>query len=342
MPNGAVIDVVTLTNANGVEARVINYGAIIVSLRVPDRRGRLDDVVLGFDDLDGYLNDPPYFGAIVGRYANRIAGGQFGLDGKSYQLATNNGPNHLHGGVKGFDKVIWAAEPFETDEAVGVVLTYTSRDGEEGYPGTVSVRVKYTLNAEDELTVEFLAASDAATPINLSQHTYFNLAGDGRRDVLDHIMTIDAQNYTPVDETLIPTGEIAPVAETPFDFTVSHSIGSRIEWVDQQLRYGGGYDHNFVLDRAGAGLQRAARVEEPSTGRVLEVFTTEPGLQFYTGNFLDGTLTGKAGRIYRHRYGFCLETQHYPDSPNQPSFPSTTLRPGEEHRSETRFRFTTE
>lgn len=336
---GDSVDVYTLTNGNGVEVRAITYGGIIVSLRVPDRNGRLDDVVLGFNDLDGYLEDSPYFGAIVGRYANRIANGRFTLDDSTYQLVTNNGPNHLHGGVRGFDKVVWAAEPFVGDSGVGVVLTHTSPDGDQGYPGTLFVRVRYTLTSSDELDIDYFATADRATPVNLSQHTYFNLAGDGRRDVLDHVLMIEASRFTPVDSTLIPTGEMAPVERTPFDFRQPTTIGQRIEQDDVQLGHGGGYDHNFVLDRVGPDLAHAARVEEPGTGRVLDIHTTEPGLQFYSGNFLDGTVVGKSGRVYRHRYGFCLETQHFPDSPNQAGFPSTILRPRAAYRSRTVFTF---
>ena len=339
MPDGEAVDVFTLTNANGAEVRAITYGGIIVSLRVPDRDGRLGDIVLGFDDLYGYLEDSPYFGAIVGRYANRIANGRFRLDGVAYHLATNNGPNHLHGGVQGFDKVVWEAQPLESDSGVGVVFTHTSPAGDEGFPGTLSIRVTYTLTPSNELVVDYVAATDQATPVNLSQHTYFNLAGDGRRDVLQHVLTINAGHFTPVDATLIPTGVIAPVAGTPFDFTAPTPIGTRIDGDHDQLRNGGGYDHNFVLDRDGPGLIHAARAADPTSGRVMDVYTTEPGLQFYSGNFLDGSITGKAGRVYGHRHGFCLETQHYPDSPNQPGFPSTILRPGEEYRSRTVFAF---
>jgi aldose 1-epimerase len=340
-PAGDTVEVVTLTNRNGVEVRAMTYGAIIVSLRVPDRAGQLADVVLGFDSLDGYLEDSPYFGAIVGRYANRIANGKFTLDGTTYSLATNNGPNHLHGGVRGFDKIVWDAEPFENDSGAGVTFSTTSPDGDEGYPGTLSVRVSYTLLPSNQLVVDYYATTDRSTPINLSQHSYFNLAGDGERDVLEHRLTINASHYTPVDTTLIPTGAIASVEGTPFDFTDPNAIGSRIDGDHEQLLAGGGYDHNFVLDRDRTGLALAARVEEPATGRVLEIYTTEPGLQFYSGNFLDGSLTGKAQRIYRHRYGFCLETQHFPDSPNQPNFPSTILRPGDQYRSQTVFAFST-
>ncbi len=336
---GEAVDVITLTNARGLELRAITYGGIIVSLRTPDRHGNLADVVLGYDDLDGYLGDSPYFGAIVGRYGNRIANGRFALDGEAYQLATNNEPNHLHGGLRGFDKVVWSAELLESDDGVGVIFTHVSADGDEGYPGTLSVQVTYTLTDQNELILDYFATTDKATPINLTQHTYLNLAGNGSGDVLGHQLRINAENFTPVDETLIPTGELASVNGTPFDFTTSTPIGARIEQDDEQLTRGGGYDHNFVLDRPETGLHHAARVAEPTTGRVLDVYTTEPGLQFYSGNFLDGSITGKSGGVYRHRYGFCLETQHFPDSPNRPNFPSTILRPEEEYRSRTIFVF---
>jgi aldose 1-epimerase len=343
--DGAAIDVFTLTNANGMEVRTIPYGAIIVSLRVPDRSGQLGDVALGFDTFDEYITKkPPYFGAIVGRYGNRIAKGRFTLDGKTYQLATNNGPNHLHGGVKGFDKVVWHAEGFNHDDSVGVVYTHTSPDGDEGYPGTLNVRVTYTLSASNELTVDYDATTDKATPVNLTQHSYFNLAGDGNGDILAHELTIDADRYTPVDDTLIPTGELARVEGTPFDFRKATPIGARIGADDQQLRYGGGYDHNWVLNsstRSGPAvpLAHAARFVDPKSGRTLDVSTTEPGVQFYTGNFLDGTITGKSGHVYKHRNGLCLETQHFPDSPNHPNFPSTVLRPGARYQSKTVFAF---
>lgn len=339
LPDGSEVEAFTLTNAHGLEVRAITYGAIIVSLRAPDRAGRMDDIVLGHDSLAGYLRGSPYFGAIVGRYANRIAKGRFTLDGETYQLATNNGPNHLHGGIKGFDKVVWRAAPFQNDSGVGVVFTHTSPDGDEGYPGTLAARVRYTLTDGNELIVDYHATTDRATPVNLTQHTYFNLAGDGRRDMLAHELWINADSFTPVDSTLIPTGEVAAVEGTPFDFRTPTAIGARIGADVQQVRFGGGYDHSFVLRKEDAVLTHAARVVEPSTGRTLDVYTTEPGLQFYSGNFLDGSITGKSGRVYRHRYGLCLETQHFPDSPNQPRFPSTILRPGQEYHSRTAFRF---
>ncbi|GAC1514236.1 MAG: hypothetical protein NVS1B4_01430 [Gemmatimonadaceae bacterium] len=341
LPDGTAVETFTLTNAHGIELRAMTYGAIILSLRTPDRGGRLDDIVLGHDSLGGYLKSSPYFGAVVGRYGNRIAKGRFTLDSTTYRLAVNNGVNHLHGGDRGFDKVVWKGEQVETSRGAGVAFTYLSPDGDQGYPGAVTVRVTYTLTNDDELAVDYVATTDKATPVNITQHSYFNLAGDGRRDILGHELTIDAESYTPVDSTLIPTGTIAPVATTPFDFRTPTTIGARIADAHEQLRFGGGYDHNFVLRRYGPGLTRAARVAEPTTGRTLEVYTTEPGLQFYSGNFLDGTIRGKGGRVYQRRFGFCLETQHYPDSPNHPRFPTTILRPGQEYRSRTIFAFST-
>jgi aldose 1-epimerase len=339
MPDGDTIEIFTLTNGHGIRIRAMTYGAIILSIETPDRDGHLGDITLGFDSLSDYLADSPFFGAVVGRYGNRIAKGRFTLDGTTYQLATNNGPNHLHGGVKGFDKVVWQGEPFQHDSAVGVTFRYTSPDGEEGYPGTLQAEVTYTLNDADELVVDYRATTDKATPVNLTQHSYFNLTGGATRDILAHVLEIDADSFTPVDSTLIPTGEIAPVAGTPFDFTTPTAIGTRINEDNEQLRFGMGYDHNFVLRRSGPGLSHAVRVVDPSSGRTLDISTTEPGLQFYSGNFLDGTLTGVGGRVYAHRWGFCLETQHYPDSPNEPAFPSTILRPGETYQTRTVFRF---
>ena len=339
MPDGTAIEVFTLRNSHGMEVRTIPYGAIIVSIRVPDRAGRFDDVVIGHDRLEGYLTASRFFGAVVGRYGNRIAKGRFTLDGRTYELAVNNGPNHLHGGVKGFDKVVWQAEQISTGVGPGVTYRYVSADGEEGYPGRLDVRVTYILTERNQVVVEYVATTDKATPVNLTQHSYFNLAGDGLRDVLDHVVQINADRYTPVDATKIPTGEQAPVAGTPFDFRTAVRIGAHIADDHPQIAIGGGYDHNFVLTRTGAGLQWAARVFEPLTGRTLTVTTTEPGLQLNTANALDGSITGKAGHVYQARYGMCLETQHFPDSPNQPSFPSTILRPGETLRSRTEFEF---
>lgn len=341
--DGRDAELFTLTNAHGIELRTTNHGAIIVSLKTPDRAGRLDDIVLGYDSLSGYLRETPYFGAIVGRYGNRISRGQFTLDGTTYHLAINNGANHLHGGLKGFDKVLWSGEPFRNEAGVGVVFSYTSNDMEEGYPGVLRARVTYTLTDLNQLIVDYYATTSKPTPVNLTQHSYWNLAGDGTRDILAHELTINADSMTPVDSTLIPTGEISAVTGTPFDFRNPTPIGKRIgERQNEQIRYGGGYDHNFVLNRSGAGadgLVRAARVVEPSTGRTLEIFTTEPGVQFYSGNFLDGRIIGKAGHVYRLRSGLVLETQHFPDSPNHPNFPSTILRPGQEYRTRTIFAF---
>jgi aldose 1-epimerase len=340
MPDGATIDVYTLTNSSGMEIRAMPYGAIIMSISVPDRDGQFADVVLGHNSLDKYLTASRYFGAVVGRFGNRIARGRFMLDGREFALAVNNGPNHLHGGVKGFDKVVWQAATFSGPASSGVTFRYISPDGEEGYPGRVDATVSYTLTDRFELIVEYSATSDKPTPINLTQHTYFNLAGEGTRDVLDHVIAINADRYTPVDDTKIPTGELAPVAGTPFDLRTPTRIGARIDERDSQLVIGGGYDHNFVLNRTGdSGLLHAARVYEPTTGRILDVATSEPGLQFNTANGLDGAIVGKSGKPYRARDGFCLETQHFPDSPNQTAFPSTILRPGQVYRSRTVFRF---
>ena len=345
---GEAVSVYTLKNTHGMEVRALNYGGIIVSLNVPDRNGRFDDVVLGYDSLEQYQRASPYFGAIIGRYGNRIARGRFTLDGRTHTLATNNGPNHLHGGVKGFDKVVWDVAPFAYRDSVGLVFRYTSPDGEEGYPGTLRATVTYSLTDGNELIFDYHATSDRATPVNLTQHSYFNLAGDGSADILRHVITLNADHFTPVDSTLIPTGEIRSVSGTPFDFRTPTPIGARIDQHDEQLRYGRGYDHNFVLNKGGTGgtsgegaaLTLAARVYEPGSGRVMEIYTTEPGLQFYSGNFLDGTLRGKRGVVYGHRYGFTMETQHFPDTPNKRDFPSTTLRPGEQYRSRTICKFT--
>lgn len=337
MPDGSAVDAYTLKNAAGIEVKAMAYGGIITSLKVPDRSGNLGDIVLGFDRLDGYLEEHPFFGAIIGRYGNRIGNAQFTLDGRTYTLAKNNGPNHLHGGLKGFDKVLWtmAAVPGQN----GVTFTRTSPDGEEGYPGNLAVKVTYTLTDDNKLIVDYEATTDKATPVNLTQHSYFNLAGEGSGDILGHELTINADRYTPVDDTLIPTGEIASVEGTPFDFRKPTAIGARINADHPQLKAGRGYDHNWVLNRSGEGLQLAARVVEPKTGRTLEVSTLEPGMQFYAGNFLDGSITGKGGHVYAHRTGFCLETQHYPDSPNKPDFPSTILRPGQQYKTRTVFTF---
>ena len=343
LANGQRTQLFTLRNAHGIEMQFTNYGGIITSLRTPDRTGRFSNIVLGYDNLAGYVANSPYFGAIVGRYANRIARGHFTLDGATYTLAVNNGPNSLHGGLRGFDKVVWNARPFQNQEGQGVALDYTSANGEEGYPGTLRTTVTYTLTPDDRLIVDYLAATDKATPLNLSQHSYWNLVGNASRDILGHVLTLNAEAITPVDSTLIPTGEIAPVQGTPFDFRTPHAIGERIDQrQNTQIRYGNGYDHNFVLNRGNAApgaLVLAARVVEPTTGRTMEISTTEPGIQFYSGNFLDGSITGSGGAVYHFRYGLALETQHYPDSPNHPNFPSTILQPGQQYRSRTVFKF---
>lgn len=335
----------TLENKHGVVVQITNYGAIITSISTPDRNGNFADIALGYDRLEDYVNavDRPYFGAVVGRYGNRIAKGKFTLDGEGYSLAVNNGPNHLHGGIIGFDKVVWEAHPIAGDDWNGLQLHYLAKDKEEGYPGNLDVTVRYILHDENALVVEYLATTDKATPVNLTQHTYFNLKGEGNGDILGHELMLNASRYTPVDETLIPTGEIAPVVGTPFDFTTPKPIGRDIGQSHPQLKFGRGYDHNWVINGAShAALRLAARVYEPSTGRVLEVLTDAPGIQFYCGNFLDGRLRGKSGKAYIRRGGFCLETQHYPDSPNQSHFPSCILRPGETYRTTTRFQFGTE
>jgi aldose 1-epimerase len=340
---GEPVTLYTLRNAHGLEVDAITYGGIIVSLRTPDRNGRLDDIVLGLDTVDDYMERSPHFGAIIGRVANRIGGARFELDGTTYTLARNKGANHLHGGVRGFDKYIWDATPFAEDAAVGVVFTRTSPDGEEGYPGTLDVRVSYTLTDEDALVVDYRATTDRATPVNLTQHSYFNLRGAGDGDVLGHELMLAASAFTPTDEGQIPTGEIRPVAGTPFDFRKPTPIGARIDADDVQLRYAGGYDHNYVLNDRDQEFHTmvptlAAWVVEREKGRTLEVRTTEPGVQLYTGNGLDGVV-GKKGHVYGPRSAFCLETQHFPDSPNQPTFPSIILRPGQVYRSRTVFAF---
>ena len=335
---GTAVRLYTLTNASGMEARITNYGGILTHLFTPAADGSLEDIVLGYDTLAEYLDRSPYFGSLIGRYGNRIAGATFTLDGTTYELAANNGPNHLHGGNRGLDKVIWAAEPFEEADRQGLVLTYTSPDGEEGYPGTLRVRVTYTLTDENAFIVDYHATTDRPTPVNLTQHTYFNLAGDRSEHVLDHVLALGADRFTPVDSTLIPTGDLRSVANTPFDFREPTAIGVRIRASDPQIGIGGGYDHNFVLNGVADSLKFAARITEPLSGRIMEVYTTEPGMQFYTGNFLDGSITGKGRRYIRHS-GFCLETQHFPNSPNQPDFPSTILRPEAAYTSRTVFAF---
>ena len=335
LPDGTAVDIYTLTNKAGLEARIMTYGAILVSLKIPDRAGALPDVNLGFDSLEGYLGTHPYFGAIIGRYGNRIAKARFTLDGAEYRLAVNNNENTLHGGLKGFDKVVWTAEPVRGEKGAGLKLTYLSKDGEEGYPGNLAVTVVYTLTDANELEIRYEATTDKPTVLNLTNHAYWNLKGEGDGDILGHVLRLEADRITAVDSpvNLIPTGEIAPVAGTPFDFTAPHAIGERIALVE------GGYDHNFVLRNGGGTLALAARVEEPVSGRVMEVWTDQPAIQLYTGNFLDGSVVGKGGKAYQIHYAFCLETQHFPDSPNHPNFPSTVLRPGETFRSISLYRF---
>jgi len=335
LADGTAVDLYTLVNAHGVTARITNYGGIVTALLVPDRDGRLGDIVLGFDNLAAYVAGHPYFGALIGRVGNRINQARFTLDGVDYALAANDGPHALHGGLVGYDKVVWHARAAETERGLELALRYVSPDGEEGYPGTLTLDVAYVLTDADELIVDYRATTDRRTPVNLTNHSYFNLAGGG--PIYDHELHLAADRYTPVDATLIPTGELAPVTGTPLDFTTSTAVGARLQAV------GGtpvGYDHNFVLNAgAGAVPALAARVYEPTTGRVLSVLTTEPGIQFYSGNFLDGSLTGKGGRVYAQHTGFCLETQHYPDSPNQPNFPSVILDPGDTYRQTTVHRF---
>jgi len=341
-PDGQAVDVYTLTNSQRVEVRIMTFGGIVLSVRVPDRNGKLDDVVLGFDSLEPYFTNSPYFGAIIGRYGNRIANGKFALDGTEYTLPKNNGPNTLHGGVKGFHKVVWQAEPLEKKNGVALVLRYTSKDGEEGFPGNLKTKVTYTLTDSNELAIDYEATTDKATPVNLTSHSYFNLAGQGTGDVLADELQINADRFIPVDKTLIPTGELRPVKGTPMDFTKPTAIGAHIKDNYDQLTMALGYDQTFVLNRKGSGLEFAARVHEPSTGRILEIETTEPGVQFYAANNLDGSLTGKQGRVYKQYYALCLETQHFPDSPNHPGFPSTILRAGETYHSKTVYKFSTD
>jgi len=338
-PDGTVAYVYTLKNHSGMEARITNYGGIVVSLLVPDKNGKPGDIVLGYDSLADYINDSPYFGALIGRYGNRIAKGKFTLDGVAYKLATNNGPNHLHGGLKGFDKVVWNVDDKKSVPGHSLVLTYLSKDGEEGYPGNLSVKVTYTVTEDNELKIEYVATTDKPTVVNLTHHSYFNLSGPGKGNILQHELMINADRFTPVDSTLIPTGELRSVKDTPFDFMKLTEIGSRINNADQQMRFGGGYDHNFILIKTKKGHNLAAQVYEKNSGRIMEVYTTEPGIQFYSGNSLDGRSLGKGGVKYEHRSGFCLETQHFPDSPNKPQFPSTVLRPGEKYSSTTIYRF---
>lgn len=335
------VDLYTLTNANGAEARISNYGGIIVSLTMPDKNGKMADVVLGYDKLEDYLKATPYFGALIGRYGNRIGDGKFTLEGKEYTLAkNNNGVAHLHGGKVGFDKKVWTATPKMTKSGPTLTLTYLSQDGEEGYPGNLKVKVVYTLTRKNELKIAFTATTDKPTVVNLTNHSYFNLAGAGTGDVLKHQVTINSAKITPVDKNLIPTGKFMEVKGTPFDFTTPHAIGERITADDEQLKLGGGYDHCFVVNQKTPDkLTLQARVVEPASGRVLECLSTEPAVQFYSGNFLDGSNIGKGGKPYQKRYAFCLEPEHFPDSPNKPQFPSTELKPGETYKHTMIYRF---
>lgn len=338
MRDGRPVILYTLKNSHGLEVRAMNYGGIIQAIRVPDRKGNFADIVLGHDTAEGYMPNPPYIGAIVGRYANRIANGTFTLDGKAYSLPKNDGQNTLHGGTsRTFDKVMWESQPLKDKN--GVLFEFLSKDGDDGFPGNLKMKVSYVLTDSNELVIDYEATTDKATPINVSQHSYFNLKGEGNGDILDHEVMINGDRFTPVDKNLIPTGELRPVKGTPLDFTKPTRIGTRIDDKYEQLVLAHGYDHNFVINRKGQGMTLAARVSDPTTGRVLEVSTTQPAVQFYTGNFLDGTITGKEGHVYKRRFGFCLETQHYPDSPNHPDFPTTILKPGETFHQATVFKF---
>lgn len=341
LPGGKQVSQYTLVNRHGMTMKVINYGGIVTSLTVPDRMGKFEDVVLGFDSLEPYLKDSPYFGCLVGRYGNRIGKGQFRLDGNLYTLAKNNGGHHLHGGIKGFDKVFWNIEEITSAEGSAIRLTYRSADMEEGYPGNLDVRVTYTLTDNNEWKINYEATTDKKTIVNLTQHTYFNLSGNTKTDILDHELYLNADRFIPVDDALIPTGAIETVSGTPFDFKTPAVIGSRIEDQHQQLMFGGGYDHCWVLRDSADSLKLAATLHDPSSGRVMTTYTTEPGIQFYSGNFLDGSLTGKFNTVYKKRHGLCLETEHFPDSPNQQAFPSVELNPGDVYRTETVYAFST-
>jgi aldose 1-epimerase len=342
LESGEAMDLYTIRNANGIEARITNFGGRLVSLKTPDRRGELGDIVLGFDTLAGYVQKNPYFGALVGRYANRIARGEFELNGTKYTLPRNNGENSLHGGLRGFDEVAWQARKVDSAPGRALELSYLSKDGEEGYPGNLQATVRYTLSDANELQVDYEATTDKDTVLNLTNHSYFDLSGTSAGEVVDSVVTINADRFTPVNAHLIPTGELRPVDGTPFDFRKPTKVAARIDQQDEQLTFGQGYDHNYVLTRSGSAPTLAATAYDSSSGRVLEVLTTQPGMQFYTGNHLDGSVTGKGGVAYRFRSGMCFETQHFPDSPNQPQFPSTQLKPGEHYHGTTVFRFATE
>lgn len=335
-PNNEAVTLYTLKNSKGMEVQIMNYGAIITKIMVPDKNKVIEDVVLGFDSMADYIKDSPYFGAVVGRYGNRIAGGKFNLDGKNYSLAAQNNGQHLHGGLKGFDKKVWKTL---SQKPGSLTLSYLSKDGEEGFPGNLEVQVTYTLTEDNAIAMDYTAKTDQATVLNICNHSYFNLTGNVKRDVLDHTIQLNAPFFIPVDKVLIPTGEVKSVKGGPFDFTSPKKIGLEINAADEQIAFGGGYDHCYAFDKAPGAYAKIAHVEEPVSGRVMEVFTTEPGVQFYTGNNLDGHLIGKYGAKYNKRMGFCLETQHYPDSPNKPNFPSTVLRPGETYTSKTVYQF---
>jgi aldose 1-epimerase len=342
LSDGREADLYTLTNKKGMEVAITNFGGIVVRLKVPDRTGKIDDVVLGYDSLDGYLTNKAYFGATIGRYGNRIGHGTFALDGKTYTLPKNDGDNTLHGGPEGFNKRLWSGKDVSSKRGPALELTYLSKDGEEGFPGNLSAKVVFTLTDANELIIEYSATADKDTVINLTNHSYFNLAGQGNGDILGHVLTIPADKITAVDAALIPTGELRPVKGTPFDFTKPTAIGERINQDDPQIKVGRGYDHNWVLTSPSQSAPVVvAEAYDSNSGRVLQVLSTEPGLQFYSGNFLDGTIQGKGGKVYNYRYGFCLETQHFPDSPNHPSFPSTELRPGQKYATTTIFKFST-
>ncbi len=341
--NGTEVFLFILKNQNNVSVSITNYGGIITSIKVPDKNGNISDIVLGYDHFDGYIiNNSPYFGALIGRYANRIAKGKFSLDDVQYKLVINNGVNHLHGGEKGFDKVVWNVNELIGKDSVGLELTYISKDGEEGYPGNLNVKVNYSLNNRNEFRIDYSATTDKKTIVNLTNHTYFNLKDAGASPILDHQLKINADKFTPIDSTLIPTGEIIRVENSPFDFRNFTTIGKHINPENEQIKFGLGYDHNFVLNGNANQLKLAATVKEESTGRILEVFTTEPGIQFYSGNFLDASITGKNNIVYNNRSGFCLETQHFPDSPNHSNFPSTELEPNKEYNSTTIYKFDVE
>jgi len=342
LSDGREVDLYTLTNKKGMEVAITNFGGIVVSLKVPDRAGKVEDVVLGYDSLDGYLTNKAFFGATIGRYGNRIGHGTFTLDGKTYTLPKNDGDNTLHGGLEGFNKRLWAARDVSGQRGPALQLTYLSKDGEEGFPGSLTTKVVFTLTERNEFVIEYSATTDKDTVVNLTNHSYFNLAGQGNGDILGHILKIQGDKITAVDAALIPTGELRRVAGTPFDFTKPTAIGERINQDDPQIKIGKGYDHNWILASGGSATPvPVAEAYEPTSGRLLQVLSTEPGVQFYSGNFLDGTIQGKSGKIYKHRYGFCLETQHFPDSPNHPSFPSTELKPGHTYATTTIFKFST-